>query len=333
MEKTVKISLVMPCFNEELFVVPAIESLADDFFKENCELLVIDGNSSDGTREKVKSIIAEGLPIRLINNPGQTQAFGMNRGIEQADGEIIMRIDAHCIYPSDYIRTCFNLLEQKDADNVGGVMFPKGRGAGQKAIALALCHPIGVGDARWHLGNYKGFVDTVYLGTYRKSLIEEIGPYDTNAVPNEDAELNLRILNAGKKIYLDGAIKVEYFPRETFRRLAQQYFRYGKGRAYTTRKHRKVTSWRQVAPLLLGPGLITAVGLSFWRWEFLLADLAYPLALLVAALFSWRKKAERVSLKIRLLTALAFGIMHICWGAGFTAFFLGNKAGKAGERT
>jgi GT2 family glycosyltransferase len=199
-------------------------------------------------------------------------------------------------------------------------MLPQGISTSQKAISLALKHPIGVGDAKWHLGTYKGYVDTVYLGTFWKSLFDEIGLYDENCKTNEDAELNLRILKAGKKIYLDSSLKVIYFPRESLKKLAEQYFKYGRGRCYTILKHRKITSLRQLAPIGLVIGLFLSIILSFFWPIFLLFPLSYLLALLLTVLFSWPN--EKIPLKQRILAGLVFAIMHVSWGIGFLSFLI-----------
>ena len=339
-EKQIKISVIMPAFNEERFILPAIESLKDAYFRDNCELIVVDGMSEDRTQEIVKSFMDKGIRIKLLENKGMSQAYGMNLGIAEAQGDIILRADAHCIYPQGYIKQCIKMLEDTGAANVGGMMFPQGEDEGQKVIALALSHPVGVGDARWHLGKYKGFVDTVYLGAFRKSLFDEVGLYDPKAVPNEDAELNLRILKAGKKIYIDGSLKVEYFPRESFKKLAMQYFRYGKGRAYTTLKHKAMTSWRQAAPVALVAGLVLSAGLGFWLPYFWGLPFAYLLVLGGIAVKAGTtgkagnsgRAGELVPVKRRLMVAGAWAVMHMCWGVGFLAYFVSRrKKGQSSE--
>jgi len=254
----------MPCYNEKKFIKKSIESLVDDYFLKNCEIIIVDGMSTDGTRDIVQSFIKQRLRGKLLENKLKFQAHALNLGISQAKGRIIVRADAHCLYPAEYIKKCVELLEKTGASNVGGTMLPQGTTTDQKAISLALKHPLGVGDAKWHLGNFSGYVDTVYLGTFWIKLFDEIGLYDANANPNEDAELNLRILKAGKKIYLDSSIKVIYFPRESLKKLAMQYFKYGRGRCYTTLKHRKITSLRQLGPFGLVVGLILSLILSFF---------------------------------------------------------------------
>jgi GT2 family glycosyltransferase len=195
------------------------------------------------------------------------------------------------------------------------MMLPQGTKMVQKTIALAMQHPVGVGDAKFHLGNFNGYVDTVYLGTFRKKLFDEIGLYDPNSNPNEDAELNLRILKAGKKIYLDSSIKVAYFPRESLKALALQYYKYGRGRCYTTLKHKKITSFRQIGPVILVIGLFLSLVLSFWKPSLILIPLSYFLALFLISLLSWPK--ESIPIKQRLLIGLAWGVMHVSWGMGF----------------
>ena len=205
-------------------------------------------------------------------------------------------------------------------------MLPQEASKDHMAISLALKHPIGVGDAKWHLGNFSGDVDTVYLGTFWRKLFDEIGLYDTNCETNEDSELNLRILKAGKKIYLDSSVRVIYFPRESLQKLAKQYFKYGRGRCYTTLKHKKITSLRQLAPIVLVTGLFLSLILGFIWPLFLLFPLAYFLALLLTCLLSWTKK--KIPLKQRLLTGLALVIMHTCWGMGFLGYLIFHKKMK-----
>jgi succinoglycan biosynthesis protein ExoA len=313
-----RVSVVMPCYNEEKYIKKSIESLIDEYFLKNCEIIIVDGMSSDSTQDVVRSLMKQGLRLYLLENKKRIQAAGLNIGISNAKGEIIVRSDAHCLYPPEYIKKCVELLETTGASNVGGMMVPQGFSTSQKAISLALRHPMGVGDSRYHLGNFKGYVDTVYLGTFWKRLFDEIGPYDVKL--HEDAELNLRILKAGKKIYLDSSIKVIYFPRESLKKLAEQYFKYGRARCCTTLKHRKITSLRQLAPIALSIGLFLSIIFSFFWPIFLLFPLLYLLSLLLTVLFSWTK--EKIPLKQRLLAGLAFAIMHVTWGAGFLSYLV-----------
>ena len=325
-EESPKVTVVMPCYNEERYIGRAIESLSDKGGLENSELLVVDGGSTDGTKRFIEHYQKlNEFNIKLLDNPQRLQGNGLNIGIGEARGKIIVRADAHCVFPPGYVKNCVELLELKEKEgvaNVGGVMKPLGTRLVQKSNAAALQHPLGVGDAKFHLGTRSGYLDTVYLGTFRKTLFEEIGLYDPQAHPNEDAELNLRILKARKKIYLDSSIKVIYYPRDSFRALAKQYFRYAQGRAYTTWKHWRLSSWRQAAPILLVLGLFSSFALSFFRPIFLLFPAAYATGITLSAFF-WclPNREERAifpsQLQVRLLLPVTFVLMHISWGIGF----------------
>jgi glycosyltransferase involved in cell wall biosynthesis len=336
MEYVPLVTIIMPCFNEENHIVKTLSSLVDEWVLENGEVLIMDGRSTDQTRQKIEEFkkslqflknkeMIEGAILnrflKIIENPNRQQVFGLNRGIEEAQGEIIVRTDAHCVYPPSYVKSCVDLLllkEKNGVANVGGVMDPIGFRPVQRAIALAMRNPLGVGNALFHLGTKSGFVDTVYLGTFRKQFLNEIGLYDTDLHTNEDAELNLRIIRAGKKIYLDHRLRVTYFPRDTLKALAHQYYKYGRGRAYTSWKHRTVTSWRQIIPPIFMLGLIASLISSLYNPLFLLFPSVYALTILMIALICRDSSHhERPGPGIGILMAGALAVMHISWGLGF----------------
>ena len=320
-----KVTVVMPCLNEENYIGRALESLADAWVLTNGEILVVDGGSTDGTVEAVEKLRDKGFPIKILENKNRLTSFGLNVGIAEARGEIIVRADAHCLYPPGYAQKCIQLLETKGTANAGGVFDPTGEGgAVQEAVALAMKHPVGVGDARFRSHNYTGYAEGAFVGTYRRSLFDEVGYFDTKATPNEDSEMNLRIIKAGQKIWLDSSIKVTYFPRKTLKKLSQQYFKYGVGRAYTTFKHKKLTSWRQTGPPALVIGLIISLILGLFRPGFWLLPAAYIVTLGTVALLTWPEK--RIPLKIRLILAAAFATMHISWGSGFISGLVARRS-------
>lgn len=326
------VSVIIPCLNEAGRILGALDSLVDDWVLAEGEVLVVDGGSLDGTCRIVEEFAKKrgasepNDQIKLIDSPCRLQVFGLNAGIRKARGEIIVRADAHCLYPPGYVKSCVDLLKEKaayGAANVGGIMEPRGSGYRQKAIAMAMQHPLGVGDARFHLGTKSGFVDTVYLGTFQKRVLEEIGLYDTRLRTNEDAELNMRLLQAGWKIYLDHELRVVYFPRKTFSALARQYFAYGRGRAFTTRKHRRVSSWRQVVPPIVIPVLAAAALSGAFVPLLLLLPAGYLVTIfLVALLFPVTGWGQKPTLPARLCAAWAMIVMHVSWGIGFDLEFI-----------
>jgi glycosyltransferase involved in cell wall biosynthesis len=249
------VSIVMPCLNERSAIEGCVRSvLEQDYPPGRMEILIGDGGSTDGTRDVLRRLLTQDERIRLVDNPERLQAPGMNAMLRIARGDVIVRMDVHCEYQRDYVRRCVEVLDATGADNVGGAQRARADTPFQRALCAALASPLGVGGARYRSADEEGFVDTVFLGAFRRSVFERIGMYDPGAVTNEDADLNQRILAEGGKVYLSRDIVVHYWPRDSFRSLARQYFRYGRGRARTLLKHGRFPSLRPLAPVALVTG-------------------------------------------------------------------------------
>jgi cellulose synthase/poly-beta-1,6-N-acetylglucosamine synthase-like glycosyltransferase len=255
METLPVVSIAMPCLNEGPYIEACLRSvLAQDYPPDRLEILVVDGGSTDSTRDIIARVAAQDPRVVLVDNPARLQAAGMNAALQRASGDVIVRMDVHCEYASDYVRRCVEVLERTGACNVGGAQRARAKTAFQRALCAALDSPLGVGGASYRSARNEGFVDTVFLGAFRRCVFEEVGLFDPGAITNEDAELNQRIRLAGGTVYLSRAIVVHYYPRDSFGALARQYFRYGRGRARTLLKHGKLLSLRPVLPAMLVAG-------------------------------------------------------------------------------
>jgi glycosyltransferase involved in cell wall biosynthesis len=246
------VTIAMPCLNEERFIEACLESVRrQDYPADRYEVLIADGGSTDATRAIVGRLAAEDPRIRLIDNPERIQAPAMNRMIRAARGDVVVRMDVHCEYADDYVRRCVEALERSGAENVGGAQRARATTFFQKALCAALESPLGVGGAKYRGADFEGFVDTVFLGAFRRRVFESVGLYDPHAITNEDAELNQRIIASGGKVFLSKEIVVHYYPRDSFSALAKQYFKYGRGRARTLLKLGKFLSLRPAIPFLV----------------------------------------------------------------------------------
>jgi len=313
------ISVIIPVFNEEKTIVQCLSSLLNgEYPLQKMEFIIADGNSTDGTRQQIERFVKEhpDVKIKVITNTMRTQGHGLNAAVEITNNQsqIVVRADAHSIYPRNYIWNCINTLLSIGADNIGGVMVPRGLKPFQRAVAFCMTHPLGVGNAKFHLGNFSGYVDTVYLGTFKKEVFKKAGLFDPAMTPNEDAELNMRIIESGGKIYLDKNIRVEYFPRGSIKKLIQQYFRYGQGRCRTFKKHKKFTSIRQVIPPLWLIFTLFCLILGITVSQLFLIPLAGYILIIFATSFSGTFSHKDPSI---LLAPVSFFIMHYAWGAGF----------------
>jgi succinoglycan biosynthesis protein ExoA len=325
-----RVSVIVPVRNEERYIRACLSQLFDqDYPTELLEIVVVDCLSEDRTREIIQGLrdAGDGQPpgpaarplIRLIDDPGQERTTALNAGIKVATGEVIMRVDARSIVPLDYVRKCVETLDATGADNVGGIQQPIGDAPMQEAIGLAMSHPFGVGNAQFRVGKKSGFVDTVYLGTFRRDVFHKIGLFDDDVpVLSEDSDINQRIHDRGGTVYLNTEIRIPYYPRETLKDFIALYFRYGLARAGNLMKHRKLTAWRQAVPPLFVLLLAVLGLLALIRGTFLAAFatvLGTYLLVDVAASAFLSVRRGKWHLLPRLLAV--FPSMHFGWALGF----------------
>jgi glycosyltransferase involved in cell wall biosynthesis len=307
------VSIAMPCRNEAAFIEACLRSVqAQTYPREQIEILIADGESTDGTREILTRLAAEDPRIRVIDNPQRIQAAGLNHLIRAARGDVIARMDVHADYAPSYLEKCVEVLSRTGADNVGGAARPRATGPTQRAVSAALHSPLGFGGASFRDPDSEGFVDTLFPGAFRREIFDKVGLFDEGAVTNEDAELNQRILQAGGKVYLSREIELYYYPRDSLIGLARQYYRYGLGRARTFLKHGRLLRLRPALPFLA----LLAAAAAIVSVPRAAAALAGAYALGVA--FETARLAPRFGAPLW-STCLAFPIMHVCHGLGFGA--------------
>jgi succinoglycan biosynthesis protein ExoA len=334
-----QVSVIVPVRNEERYVERCLSRLlGQDYPGERLEIVVVDSRSEDGTPGIVRGLIigrASARPvIRLIDDPGRERTTALNTGIRAASGEVIMRVDARSIVPLDYVQKCIETLDATGADNVGGIQQPIADAPMQEAIGLAMSHPFGVGNAQFRVGKKSGFVDTVYLGTFRRDVFNRVGLFD-DIVPvlSEDSDINQRIHDHGGTVYLNAEIRVYYYPRETLKDFSALYFRYGVARAGNLLKHRKLSGWRQAIPPLFVLSLATlgclalireafGIGFAIVLGTYVLSDLVVS-----ASLSAGRGKWH---LWPRLLAV--FPCMHFAWALGLFNGLIAGLHRKVADR-
>ncbi len=309
------VSVVLAVRNERRDIATTLRHAAAQDYPGPLEVVVADGGSTDGTRQAIEAESARHPNIRLVANPSGSTPAGLNRAIEVATGQVIVRCDGRSRLPPGYVRRVVELLEETGAGNVGGIQRAVGEGVIQGAIALAMSIPLGVGDARFHYGGPPGPTDTVYLGAFRRDLLEEVGMFDESMIRNQDYELNVRIRRAGRTVYFHPDLAVEYRPRPDLASLWRQYFQYGRWKVRTVRLHPTSLRWRQIAPTALVVGLAASAVLAAtpWRQAAIYLPVAYGSVLLAGALWTaWRRRrAEALALPVVL------AVMHLAWGLGF----------------
>ena len=316
-----RVSIVLPCRNEARYIGACLESiLSADYPHEGMEILVVDGRSDDGTRDIVARFTAAYPNIQLLDNPRRVVPAALNIGVRAATGAVIARMDAHVVYPPNYLPRLVAALQETGADNVGGciVTLPADPSPVAQAVAIALSHPFGVGNSYFRVGApAPRWVDTVPFGCYRREVFDRLGEFDEELVRNQDDEFNHRLLRHGGKVLLVPDVVSYYYARGSRRMMARMYYQYGYFKPLVARKLGRVMTLRQLAPPAFVAGVF-AGGLSAlvwppagWAWGAMAA--AYLLAVAVCVLPVIRQHGVRCALTL----AGAFPLLHFSYGLGF----------------
>jgi len=334
---TIKISIVIPVYNEEKYIKECIESiLHSDLEVGTFEVLLVDGISTDGTRKIIQEYQSQYDFLELIDNPDKIVPKAMNLAIAKASGEYIVRLDAHSKFPKDYFSKLLYYSQKLNADNVGAVVVTEVKSPNPKSnsIKSVLSHKLGVGNSDFRVGvDEIKEVDTVPFGCYKKEVFQKYGYYGERLVRNQDIEFNKRITNGGGKIYLIPDVKCTYFARENFTDLSQNNYDNGYWNiltAYYTKTFRSL-GLRHFVPLFFVLSLVVPV----------LASLFYPsfLWISVISLASYLTLVIIVSLKIKNNTnsvkylIMSFITLHLSYGWGsFMGIFAVLKKMIKGEK-
>jgi succinoglycan biosynthesis protein ExoA len=316
------VTVIMPVRNEEGFIARSLGAvLGQSYPAELVQVLVADGMSEDRTREIVDGL-ARARPaatVEIVDNPGGIVPTGFNAALDRAKGDVIVRVDGHTVIAPDYVEACVEALAASGADAVGGRMDAQGSGPVGTAIALATSSRFGVGDARFHYATGEHWVDTVYLGAWRRELFARVGRFDPEMVRNQDDEFSYRLRAAGGRLLLTDRIRSRYHSRGSLRTVFRQYRQYGFWKVRVLQKHPKQMSARQFVPPLfvaaLAAGAVLAPASRSARRG--LAGLVGAYA--VAALAASVAVAHRHGWRHLPVLPAAFAAIHVGYGSGFLA--------------
>ena len=315
------VSVLMPVRDEGAYIAQSVASvLAQDYPADRLEVIVADGMSRDGTRETVELLARQHPHLRMIDNPRGIVATGLNAGLRQARGEIVVRIDGHCEIAPDYVARCVDHLRAGRAEGVGGPVETVGETPVARAIALATSSWFGVGGSPFRtLKGETRLVDTVAFPAYTREILARAGPFDEELVRNQDDEYNSRLRKMGARVLLAADVHSRYHSRGTLASLWRQYFQYGYWKVRVMQKHPAQMRPRQFAPPLFVASLASLLLLAPF------SSLAAHLLLLLAAAYLLSNLGASLLLARRsgwhLLPFLppALATLHLAYGAGFLA--------------
>ncbi|MYW03666.1 glycosyltransferase family 2 protein [Streptomyces sp. SID3343] len=308
------VSVIMPVLNESRHLEEAVGRVLSQDYPGEIEVVIALGPSKDDTDVIAADLSAHDARVRTVPNPSGRTPSALNAAIGASSHPVIVRVDGHGILPPGYISTAVRLLAETGAANVGGLMHAEGTTPYEQAVARAMTSKLGVGNARFHIGGGAGPSDTVYLGVFRREVLEEMGGYDEEFERAQDWELNFRIRQAGYLVWFTPELQVSYRPRQTPKALAKQYFNYGRWRRVVSRHHQGSVNLRYLAPPAALAVVVvgTIVGLTGYRIGWIFPG-GYAVGILAGALWEGRNLSMRALIRLPLVLAT----MHGSWGAGF----------------
>lgn len=327
-----KVSVIIPCRNEEDYIGQCIHSLLSNDYPEK-ELIVVDGESNDGTREIVREWAGQYSNVQLIDNPRRITPVALNMGLDEAEGGYVMIAGGHATFPNNYISEMVRRINLFDrAAGVGGALNTISEDTTvAHSIVKVMTDELGVGNSMFRLAK-KGPVkaDTLPYGLYKEEVFRRIGRFDERLVRNQDIELAKRIWRNGEHLYLFSDIKCNYHFEGNFRNLGHLNFKNGLWNVFTFYITRNLSSLstRHYVPLLfilsiLLPAIISLVVAP----EFVLLSAALLVIYFVVIIFESIKLADRNANVFYLIWS--FIVLHFSYGFGsFIGLFHLNKLFK-----
>jgi succinoglycan biosynthesis protein ExoA len=312
MRSSPSVSVMIPVLNEADHLVAAVQSVLQQDYAGDIEVILAIGPSRDGTEKIAAELSKQDSRVVLVENPTGRTANALNLAIKRSRYEYIVRLDGHSEIDRHYIRNAIETLLTTGAVNVGGVMAAEGITRFQRAVARAMRSVLGVGSSKFHTGGEAGESDTVYLGVFKKSALEAIGGFDERFTRAQDWELNYRLRSNGGKVWFDPRLHVTYRPRKNFRLLAKQYFEYGRWRRAVARQHIGTVNLRYLAAPIAVSINFLAIILAITSHPLFIAPLLGYLAII--AFGAWMTGKDLME---RLLLPFVIVTMHMSWGVGF----------------
>ena len=309
--KQPKVAVVIPAKNAEKTLEKAFVSVLNQKIEESIEICIAVAPSEDSTLDVAKRIELDNENVTLVENPSGKTPAGLNLAIKNTQAPVIVRLDAHAELGEKYVSIALETLEKTGAANVGGRQKPVGTTPFETAVGMAISSRFGAGDARFRTGGKEGEVDTVYLGVFNRNTIENVGLFDESLIRNQDAELNWRLRETGKKIWFQPELVASYKPRSTLNELAKQYYEYGKWRRHVVRTHPRSIKLRQLIPPLNALVFFLGLVLGF----FWIPLLSFP-TLYVAGTFCVTAAKSKTG-KDFIYLLIIFPTIHFSWAAGF----------------
>lgn len=307
-------SVIVPVYNEIEFINQFFDFI-ESVKNKPIELFVIDGLSTDGTRDYLENKCNKLSYLKIIDNPNRTVPFALNLAIPCCTGEIIIRLDAHTMYSKDYLDKIIETFGMVNTDIVGGPMRIANGSIFQNAVGYVTSTSFGIGNSTFHFDNFQGFTDSVYLGAWQRSIFMKTGLFDIKQKRNQDDEFHYRAKSMGFRIYQNSEICSYYYPRNSIKSLFKQYFEYGLYKPMVLKKIKTEIKLRHLVPSLFVSYFVILASFYWLIGNILLL----PLFIYILLDFYFVLKSKK-SYFVKFCILISYPTVHLGYGLGF---FLG----------
>lgn len=307
------VCVIMPILDEERHLERAVRSVLEQDYPGDLEVVLAVGPSRDRTQEVADALAATDRRVRVVPNPTGRTPDALNAALAVTEHDVVVRMDGHGEVAEGYVRTAVEVLRETGAANVGGVMHAEGQTPQERAVAVAMRSPLGVGGARFHVGGRAGPARSVYLGVFRRDWLQRVGGYDPGYSRAQDWELNYRIRRAGGVVWFTPDLRVTYRPRPDLSSLARQYYRTGQWRRRLSRQHRGSLNYRYLAPPAVTVAVVAGTVGGLVARPLWLLPAGYAAAVAAGGLVIGAREGFGVAVRVPAVLAT----MHLSWGLGF----------------
>jgi len=314
MKEVPLVSVIIPCRNEVKAIGPTVKAILKNSYP-NIEVLVVDGMSEDGTRDLLAELTTQDKRVRMIDNPKKLTPFAFNLGINNSKGAFIQIVGSRNVLDKDYLMILVDALQSfPQVDCVGGDYQHIADTPSGQYLALAMESEFGVGVGNYRTMEGNCLVDTVGVPMYRRTIFKEVGMFDEALTRNQDDDFNFRLTKRGKKILYVHKAKTTYLVRPSLHKAFSQFFQYGYFKVFVNRKHKRVTTSRQMIPPLFVLALATMFPLSLFSRR---VRILLSLMLFLYVVLGLSMAGKRLRFVDRVNVLFCCFIMHCGYGLGY----------------